>query len=536
MKNSPIRKIIPSLCKIIVFFLLFFTTSNAQISPGDLTNAHAKYEGISNCTKCHVLGKQIQNSKCLDCHAEIKKLIDEKRGYHSGTEVKGKDCWDCHSEHHGRNFRIINFDNKGFDHSKAGFNLNGKHSEIKCEDCHKSEFMQISNAVLRKNTLLGLSQSCKSCHPDIHQGRLGDQCNNCHNTTIFTKVENFDHSKTQYKLTGAHINVLCIKCHPQEIKNGIQSVKLTGISFSSCESCHKDVHTGQFGKDCQNCHVTNGFKIINQKSFDHNKTNYPLIGKHQIVVCTKCHGDNLNSKPRHQNCTDCHSDYHNGEFTSGAVLRDCSVCHTLNGYEPSTFTIDEHNKIDFKLIGAHLAVPCKSCHFSDDKWHFRNIGTKCIDCHKNVHGTEITIKFMQNNNCEICHTTDDWNTVMFNHSLTTFLLEGKHKEVSCGKCHYKEEDTGTKIFRFVSLSSNCEGCHKDVHNGQFKENGISDCGRCHTIETWKPAKFNHSNTRFSLEGAHQNLACSKCHPVITENNNQFIKYKLDDFKCATCHS
>ena len=262
----------------------------------DLTNAHAKYEGISNCTKCHVLGKQVQISKCLDCHTEIKRLIDENRGYHSSSEVKGKDCWDCHSEHHGRNFKIVNFSSKGFDHSKAGFILTGKHSEIKCEDCHKRQFIQSPEVLLRKNTLLGLSQNCKTCHEDVHKGSLGDNCGSCHNTTGFNKVDNFDHSKTKFKLTGAHANVNCIKCHPTETINGKQVPKLTGIPFSSCESCHKDIHLGKFGKDCQSCHVTTGFKIINQKAFDHNKTSYPLIGKHQSVICSKCHGDDSKFK------------------------------------------------------------------------------------------------------------------------------------------------------------------------------------------------------------------------------------------------
>jgi len=41
--------------------------------------------------------------------SEIKNNINYGRGYHSSSDVKGKNCWVCHSEHHGRNFRIINF-------------------------------------------------------------------------------------------------------------------------------------------------------------------------------------------------------------------------------------------------------------------------------------------------------------------------------------------------------------------------------------------------------------------------------------------
>ncbi len=536
MKNSTVRKLLHALRKLYIVFVVFLNPLYAQISPGDLTTAHAKYEGISNCTKCHVLGNQVQTTKCLDCHTEIKKLINEKRGYHSSNEVKSKDCWNCHSEHHGRNFRIVNYKKDEYDHSKTGFKLTGKHAEIKCEDCHKREFIQLQEVRDKKDTYLGLNQVCKTCHEDIHKGALGNQCSNCHNTSDFKKIENFDHSKTAYKLTGAHLNVACIKCHPNEVVNGKEVPKLKGIAFASCENCHKDAHQGKFGHDCQSCHVTTGFTVINQKSFDHNKTNYTLIGKHQLVVCAKCHGNDLNSKPRHQNCVDCHTDYHNGEFSTGAAVRDCSACHNLEGYDPSTFTITEHDKIDFKLTGAHLAVPCKSCHYQVDKWHFRKIGENCIDCHKNVHGTEITDKFMQNNNCSGCHFTDSWNTIKFDHGLTTFALEGKHKDVSCGKCHYKEEDTGNKIFRFVSLNSKCESCHKDIHYGQFIENGNSNCGRCHTFNNWKPDKFNHNQTRFSLEGAHQKLECSRCHPNVSINNNQYIKYKLEDFRCAACHS
>lgn len=534
MNNSSLRKILSLVCKIVALLLLLIGSVNAQISPGDLTNAHAKYEGISNCTKCHVLGKQVQVSKCLDCHSEIKNLIDKNSGYHSSAEVKGKACWNCHSEHHGRNFRIVNFNQKEFDHSKAGFQLTGKHSSIDCRECHKSEFIQNREVISRKNTWLGLTQNCVSCHQDIHQGRLGNQCNQCHNSDSFNKVENFDHSKTRFKLTGAHINVTCIKCHPSEIKNGKQVTRLTGIAFSSCESCHNDVHQGKFGKDCQSCHVTAGFKIINQNSFDHNKTNFPLLGKHQTVKCSKCHGDNLNSKPRYENCNNCHSDYHNGEFTSGNILRDCSVCHNENGFSPSIFTIKEHNEIEFKLTGAHLAVSCKSCHFKNDNWHFKNIGKRCIDCHINIHGSEITAKFMKNDYCEGCHNIESWNSINFDHSLTKFPLEGKHKSIDCGECHYQEE-ASKKVFRFVSLNSNCENCHEDVHNDQFIENGNSNCGRCHTFNNWKPEKFDHEKTRFSLQGAHQKLDCSRCHPVVTGSSKQFIKYKLDNFKCAACH-
>ncbi|MFZ4401794.1 MAG: hypothetical protein ACOYO1_17325, partial [Bacteroidales bacterium] len=52
-----------------VFFITLITVKSlAQISPGELSNYHSHLEGISNCTKCHVLGEQLSNDKCLACH------------------------------------------------------------------------------------------------------------------------------------------------------------------------------------------------------------------------------------------------------------------------------------------------------------------------------------------------------------------------------------------------------------------------------------------------------------------------------------
>src|SRR3990170_792940 len=68
----------------ILFVLLYTTTVWAQddvgslISPGHLSKAHEKYEGITNCTKCHALGGGIPDSKCLDCHDKLAEKIKKR--------------------------------------------------------------------------------------------------------------------------------------------------------------------------------------------------------------------------------------------------------------------------------------------------------------------------------------------------------------------------------------------------------------------------------------------------------------------------
>ena len=78
--------------KIIIITCVSTSFAVAQISPGELTEAHKELEGLSNCTKCHELGEQVIESKCLECHSEIKSLISQGKGYHSSSEVKKEEC------------------------------------------------------------------------------------------------------------------------------------------------------------------------------------------------------------------------------------------------------------------------------------------------------------------------------------------------------------------------------------------------------------------------------------------------------------
>ncbi len=231
-------------------------------------------------------------------------------------KFRKKECKNCHSEHNGRDFRIINFQPKGFDHIKAKFELKGKHAKLKCEECHQDKFIKYDSNKKRKGTYLGLETTCISCHEDVHQKTLGDKCQSCHGNDSFKPAVNFNHDNAKFQLTGAHKNVDCIKCHVKEKRNGKDFQKFTGLEFTNCTPCHKDIHNGKFGDNCTKCHNTNSFKVLNGNTFDHNKTRFPLKGAHANVKCSDCHGNNSLSKPKFDKCTDCHKDAHFGEFTA----------------------------------------------------------------------------------------------------------------------------------------------------------------------------------------------------------------------------
>lgn len=600
---------------IIFLSLACLSGLQAQLSPGKLTQAHAHLEGMFKCTDCHVLGGKLDNNKCLQCHEEIQTLIDQNRGYHSSKEVRGQDCAKCHSEHHGRNFDMMRFDQDNFDHDLTGYELTGGHRRIECRDCHIPDYISDRELKKREDTFLGLSEDCISCHEDVHQNTLStNDCASCHSTEEFAPATFFDHDDTDYPLVGKHQEVDCIECHQKEMRNGKEFQVFTGIPFGNCIDCHEDVHEGNLGNDCKQCHSEESFTSMRRaRRFNHNQTNFPLKGahksvncaechdlnqaldelfqdqigiatndcvachedvhdnkfgtncaechneksffsvdtdgfnhnltdfrlkgKHQVVDCRECHTESLTTPLEHNACASCHTDYHEGEFMVNGTGPDCAECHTEDGFEGSLYTIEQHNESNFPLDGAHIATPCFACHLTEEKWRFRNIGERCVDCHDDVHEGYIATTYYPNQACEACHITDNWTDNHFDHNLTDFALQGRHQEVSCMECHAAEETSVENRYAgFIDTPNECAACHEDVHEGQFVENGITDCARCHGFNDWGMEDFDHDQTAFKLEGAHATVACEACHkPYEDENGKTFVQYKFKSFECIDCH-
>lgn len=525
-----------------IFFVSYFliaivSRGFAQISPGDLSKAHANLEGMTKCVQCHVLGESVTNEKCLACHTEMDELIKQKNGYHASTEVRGKHCFECHNEHHGRKFQLVKFDKDNFDHQLAGYELKGKHKKIDCTECHQDKFIQQKISQKKEFSYLGLQTNCTACHTDRHQGSLGTDCTQCHSFERFKPAKGFDHQKTDFPLIGKHARIDCSKCHDIAVEQTDTVQRFTRDVPNSCTACHDDVHKGRFGANCLDCHNQESFKKVrNLKDFDHSQTNFPLLGQHQSVKCEQCHKSEYTDPVKHARCSDCHSDYHKGQFAVAGTSPDCNECHTVKGFTPSLFTIEQHNKGKFKLDGSHLATPCFTCHKKGEEWSFRNIGTKCVDCHQNIHKDVLSKKYYPEQKCESCHSVSSWDAVKFDHKLTDFALEGKHAEQSCRQCHFNDSDDGSYTQQFASLDTRCTQCHTDVHNAQFKVEGLNDCTRCHAFNDWEPTKFNHSSTRFKLDGGHEGVECSECHKQVTQNGTTYTNYKFEDIRCAVCHA
>ena len=520
-------------------YLMFFISfpSVGQISPGELAKVHTHLEGLTNCTKCHILGEKVSNQKCLECHTELKARIDIQKGYHASVEVRGKECVKCHSDHHGLNFQIVRFEKEKFNHDLTGFKLLGAHGKKKCVDCHKNEFIADPKIKKKKFTYLGLTNNCVPCHADYHQKTLSQECFTCHDNEKFKPATKFDHSKAKFKLQGKHLTVLCISCHKSSLKNGQKFQEFKGLKFDNCTACHTDKHQGKFGQNCKECHSEQSFTLINgTQDFDHDKTDFKLDGKHKLVACKTCHKSKITNAMQFDKCTRCHTDYHYGQFAKQGVSPDCSQCHTVKGFVGSTYTIEQHNGSVFPLKGAHVATPCFACHKKSEKWSFREIGKRCIDCHKDIHKPNISEKYYPESVCENCHSENRWNLVNFDHGKTKFALVGAHVKKGCCDCHFKKEPDGKIRQEFAGMSVQCSNCHNDIHNKQFENNGATDCAQCHTNDAFKPApKFNHNTSRFPLDGKHQKVACVKCHKPVQNQGLTYVLYKINKIKCEDCH-
>lgn len=153
------------------------------------------------------------------------------------------DCKLCH-QGDGWNDLVEDF---AFDHEgETGYALEGAHEAARCLRCHND----------RGPVEVFAKQGCGGCHVDVHLGRLGGVCTQCHTQATwqpFGMVEM--HRDTRFPLVGVHASTPCFRCHP-----GYES-GLFVPADPNCITCHvSDLNqtTNHIGlgwvDNCQRCH------------------------------------------------------------------------------------------------------------------------------------------------------------------------------------------------------------------------------------------------------------------------------------------
>ena len=296
------------------------------------------------------------------------------------------------------------------------------------------------------------------------------------------------------KLSTAHASLdgvgNCTACH---------ELGKRGIDEARCLKCHEPLarriaakeglHATYTGKACTECHKEHfglDFAVLRFDStkFDHRQTGYDLVQAHDTLSCRSCH------RPK---------------YVSDAGTRDYA---TKNAVLDKTYLgLDRH---------------CVGCHVEDDP----HVGQ------------------FKGRGCDECHSEATWKNVpRFSHQRTKYPLTGAHERVECVKCHEPNppgappEQAG-----YVNVPhAQCTDCHTDPHKGRMR----GTCESCHTTDAWKrsdrkafEATFDHSRTRFALQGAHKRASCTSCtaHCCCSACGRHSSRHSLPQPKASSCLS
>jgi len=562
-----LRRLVMALCALVLCALAPGPAAAQNIEsvlrPGDLIRGHAKWE--NDCAQCHIkFDRAAQDRLCMDCHKPVGEDMRTRGGFHG--RLKPQPCRACHTDHKGREARVAEFDRQHFDHAQTDWALRGKHRSTDCAKCH---------APARK--FREAPHDCAACHgkDDTHRGSLGKACGDCHTESDW-KEARFDHAATRFTLTGRHTEAKCGDCHRTERYketprtcigchrkdddgakghrgrfgekcescHGTKAWKPTTFNHdadtrfqlrgkhrgaacgachtgrllrdktgSACVDCHTrdDKHKGSLGRDCGACHTERDWK--EGARFDHERTVFPLRGRHREASCESCHRGG-NYKAARSDCVSCHrkDDRHEGNL--GAA---CGDCH--NDRDWKTTPAFDHGRTRFPLANGHRGpkATCAACHV--DLRHYRDTPLACVSCHRKDDRHEGS----QGQACERCHDDRDWKAARFDHRQARFQLLGRHAVVKCDKCH--------ETRRYTDTPRDCYACHKadDRHKLVYGK----ACESCHNARGWGLWAFDHAKaTRFALDGAHAKSACAACH---TRPAPEGRKAFAVDTACVNCH-
>ncbi len=325
-----------------------------------LTGAHT----ATPCQSCH--GDGVYHGKptaCAACHQTDFNGTTSPPHQAAGFATT---CATCHT--------TITWIGAVFNHNATQFPLTGAHIATPCQSCHGDGVYH------------GKPTTCVSCHQTDYTGTTGPPhqaagfpttCATCHTTVTWIGAV-FNHSATQFPLTGAHLATPCQSCHGDGVYQG---------KPTTCVSCHQTDFNGTtspphqaagFATTCATCHTTVTWIGA---VFNHSTTQFPLTGVHATTPCQACHGDGVyQGKPT--TCVSCHqTDYAgttNPNHQSAGFPTDCASCHTTTTWLGATF---DHDGQFFPIYsGRHRGTwsTCADCHTNSASF----AQFTCLTCHE----------------------------------------------------------------------------------------------------------------------------------------------------------
>lgn len=243
-------------------------------------------------------------------------------------------CYGCH-------------DDKETQHTK------GPHADANCASCHSgaAEHLASRNKAASKPGKPD-SAACQSCHQNnakhmnwkfAEHYKAGVVCSDCHGVHTPKAVKRLDLSLWKADKNTA----LCATCHQDVLSrfnmNSHHPVKEGALSCTSCHDAHGGKQTSLTSKtaQCTQCHQA----VRGPHAFEHppaaedcgnchnphGSPNRKLLNVAQPMLCLQCHSVAGN---RHGQT----GTVDNTQRITGAVLRDCTSCHST----PHGSSFDQH--------------------------------------------------------------------------------------------------------------------------------------------------------------------------------------------------
>ncbi len=421
-----------------------------------LTGAHA----TAACASCHGETFAGTPTDCLACHQAD---YDGSTNPAHATAGLGTDCVACHGTAAWRP--------SSYDHAQppASYALSGGHRNVDCASCHTAGYVATPT-------------DCYACHrpdyegaadPNHVAGGFPTDCATCHAVTVWSD-SNFDHARTNFPLTGAHLAQSCLECH---------SAGYTGTP-TDCNACHQSDYaattapnhaTANIPTTCVVCHSTTAWSPA---QFDHNTTSFALTGAHRNATCAQCHAAGYTGTP--MDCYACHQADYTGATDPNHVAQGypttCAQCHSTTAWEPAQF---DHDTTQFPLTGAHRNATCAQCHAAG----YTGTQADCYACHQADYAQTSDPNHGAASfptTCATCHGTTAWTPATWDHEPLFPIESGAHRNLDCAQCHvtpsnyahfecilcheHNEADMardheGRRDYQWVSAA--CYTCHPD---------------------------------------------------------------------------
>lgn len=184
----------------------------------------------------------------------------------------------------------------------------------------------------------------------------------------------------------------------------------------------------------------------------------------------------------------------------------------------------------------------------------------CLECHEPIRahidlkeGLHGTLSSEQARQCGLCHSDhhgEGFSVVnlqsfrqagiedpeTFDHERIGWVMQGKHLEQACSKCHTNAYigvlPEGTH--RYLGLDQDCSTCHEDAHEGRMK----LACAECHGQEDFQKLHAPGHERFLPLIGGHGDVECRTCHAQEDAHSLESIGERVslaETRNCRDCH-